>query len=44
MDSSGFEEDKYKSIIRDVRNFFRLNKEIDETKIKDARNLFRLKK
>ena len=32
------------NIIKDVRNIFRLKKEIDDTTIKDKRNLFRLKK
>ena len=41
MESPSLEE---KNIIKDVRNLFRLKKEIDDTKIKDIRNLFRLKK
>ena len=32
------------NIIKDVRNLFRLKKEIDVTAIKDIRNIFRLKK
>ena len=32
------------NIIKDVKNIFRLKKEIDYTTIKDVRNLFRLKK
>ena len=32
------------NIVKDVRNIFRLEKEIDDTAIKDIRNLFRLKK
>ena len=32
------------NIIKDIRNFFRLKKEIDDTALKDIRNLFRLKK
>ena len=41
MESSSLEEEK---IIKDVRNLFRLKKQIDDTAIKDIRNLFRLKK
>ena len=41
MESSSLEE---KNIIKDVRNIFRLKKEVDDTTIKDIRNLFRLKK
>ena len=41
MESSSLEE---KSIIKDVRNIFRLKKEVDDITIKDIRNLFRLKK
>ena len=41
MESSSLEEEK---IIKDVRNRFRLKKQIDDTAIKDIRNLFRLKK
>ena len=33
-----------KDLIKDVRNLFRLKKEIGDTAIKDIRNLFRLKK
>ena len=40
MESSSLEEE---NIIKDVRNLFRLKKEIDDTAIKDIRNLFRLK-
>ena len=32
------------NIIKDVRNLFRLKKEIDDTTTKDVSNLFRLKK
>ena len=32
------------NIIRDIRNLFRLKKELDYTAIKDIRNLFRLKR
>ena len=32
------------NIVKDVRNFFRLEKEKDNTTIKFIRNLFRLKK
>ena len=41
MESSSLEEEK---IIKDVRNLFRLKKQIDDTAFKDIRNLFRLKK
>ena len=33
-----------KNIIKDVRNLFRLQKEIYDTEIKDIKNIFRLKK
>ena len=40
--------EKYKknkdNIIIDVRNLFRLQKEIDDTAIKNIKNLFRLKR
>ena len=36
-------KNKYK-IIKDVRNLFRLKKELDDNTIKDIRNPFRLKK
>ena len=29
------------SILKDVRNLFKLNKEIDDTTLKDGRNLFK---
>ena len=32
------------NLIGDVRNLFRIKKEIDGTTIKDTRNLFRVKK
>ena len=32
------------SIIKDIRNLFKLKKEVDDTAIKDVRYLFRLKK
>ena len=32
------------NIIRDIRNLFRLKKELDYTAIKDIRNLFRLER
>ena len=32
------------TIIKDVRDLFRLKKEIDCTKMEDIRNIFRLKK
>ena len=32
------------SIIKDIRNLFRLKKELNDTAIKDIRNLFRLEK
>ena len=35
---------KKTQLIKDVRNFFRLKKEENDTAIKDIRNLFRLKK
>ena len=41
MESSYPEEE---NIIIDVRNLFRLKKEIDDTAIKNIRKLFRLKK
>ena len=41
VESSSIVEEK---IIKDVRNLFRLKKQIDDTAIKDIRNLFRLKK
>ena len=41
IESSSLEDE---NIIEDVRNLFRLKKEIDDTTIKDIRNLFRLKK
>ena len=41
MKSSILEEE---NIIKDIRIFFRLKKEIDDTALKDIRNLFRLKK
>ena len=41
MKSQSLEEE---NITKDVRNLFRLKKEIDDTAIKDIRNLFRLKK
>ena len=46
MESSGLEEDKNigKNIIQDVRNIFRLKKEIHDIAIKDIRNIFRLEK
>ena len=41
MESSSLEEE---NIIKDVRNPFRLKKEIDDTAIKDIRNLFEREK
>ena len=41
MESSSLEE---KKIIKDIRNLFRLEKEINYTAIKDKRNIFRLEK
>ena len=38
------EKIKKEKIINDVRNLFRLEKEIDVTTVKDIRNPFRLKK
>ena len=38
MESLGFEEEK---IVKDVRNLFRLKKELNYTATKDVRNLFR---
>ena len=38
------ESPRLENIIKDVRNLFRLAKEIDDTTIKDIRNIFRLKK
>ena len=35
---------KKDNIIKDVKNLFKLTKEIDDNKIKSIRNLFRLKK
>ena len=35
---------KENSIIKDVKNLFRLEKEIDDNTIKSIRNLFRMKK
>ena len=32
------------NIIKDVRNLFRLKKELNNTEIKDIRNIFRLEK
>ena len=40
MENSRFEEEK---IIKDIRNLFGLEKELNNTEIKDIRNLFRLK-
>ena len=41
MESSSL---KKENVIKDVRNFFMLKKEIDDIAIKDIRNLFILKK
>ena len=41
MESSSLEEE---NTVKDVRNIFRLKKEIDDTAIKNIRNFFRLKK
>ena len=41
MGSSSLEEE---NITKDVRNLFRLKKEIDDTTTEDIRNIFRLKK
>ena len=41
MENPRSEEEK---IIKDIRNLFRLKKELNDTAIKGLRNLFRLKK
>ena len=41
MESLSIEEE---SIIKDIRNLFRLKKEVSNTTIKDITNLFRLEK
>ena len=41
MESLILEEE---NIIEDVRNLFRLKKELNNTEIKDIRNIFRLEK
>ena len=41
MESLSLEEEK---IINDIKNIFRLKKELNYTAIKDIRNLFRLEK
>ena len=40
MENSRFEEEK---IIKDIRNLFGSEKELNNTEIKDIRNLFRLR-
>ena len=44
MESSSIEEDKNieKNIIREVRSFFRLKKEINDNAIKDITNIYGL--
>ena len=46
MKRSRFKKDLKKgyNIFKDVRNFFRLKKELDDATGKDKRNLFRLNK
>ena len=46
MKNSRIEKDKKteNNMIKDIKNIFRLKKEINDTTIKDIRNLFRLKK
>ena len=47
MKSSRLEKDlkkKKNSINKDVRNIFRIKKEIDDNTVKDIKNIFRLKK
>ena len=41
MENPRFEEEK---IIKDIRNFFRLDKELNDTAIKDIKAFFRIKK